>query len=94
MTNDEFCRPVDYDAGSHPPPIDLSKTTLAEVRATFVMVFEKRVLLMIPMFMLCGTISVMWSSWFTRQMEKTVQQKTPTMSRKRVALGLFWDYFG
>ena len=65
-------RPVDYDAGSQPPPVDPSKTTLAEVRATFAMVFEKRVLLLIPMFMLCGTISVMWSSWFTRQMEKTV----------------------
>ena len=65
-------RPVDHNAGSHPPPLDPSKSTLNEIKATFQMVFEPKVLLLIPLFAMSGTISVMWSSWFTRQMEKTV----------------------
>eukprot|EP01043_Picozoa_sp_COSAG02_P001613 COSAG02_NODE_34_length_49821_cov_105.420438_44_plen_482_part_00 len=65
-------RPVDYNAGTAPIPSDPTKSVCAEIRATLAMVFEARVLLLIPMFMLCGSISVMWSAWFTRQMEKSV----------------------
>ena len=39
-------RPIDYAAGSPPPPVDPNQSTLAEVQATFAMVFEKRVLLL------------------------------------------------
>ena len=65
-------RPVDYNAGSAPSPPDPAKSVCAQITATLAMVFEARVLLLIPMFMLCGSISVMWSAWFTRQMEKSV----------------------